>query len=145
MSLEIGSVFEGKVTNVMPFGAFVSFDKNISGMVHISEITNEYVENINDYIKNGDIVKVKVINIDNAGKISLSIKKASEPKKEPKPRTPEKVVPAEIDWSRKADEDMSFEDKLSRFKKDSDERMLALKRSNESKRSGGYHRGGNSY
>ena len=63
MSLEIGSVFEGKVTNVMPFGAFVSFDKNKSGMVHISEITNEYVENINDYIKNGDVVKVKVIEI----------------------------------------------------------------------------------
>ena len=145
MSLEIGSIFEGKVTNVMPFGAFVSFDKNKSGMVHISEITNEYVENINDYIKSGDVVKVKVISIDPAGKISLSIKKATEPKKESKPRTPDRAVPAEIDWSRKADEDMSFEDKLSRFKKDSDERMLALKRSNESKRSGGYHRGGNSY
>ena len=145
MSLEIGSVYEGKVTNVMPFGAFVSFENNKSGMVHISEITNEYVENIHDYIKNGDIVKVKVLNIDNAGKISLSIKKAVEPKKETKPRTPDRIVPAEIDWSRKADEDLSFEDKLSRFKKDSDERMMSLKHSNESKRSGGYHRGGNSY
>jgi len=147
MSLEIGSVVEGKVTSVMPFGAFVSIEGNNSGLVHISEITNEYIENINDYIKNGDKVKVKVIGVDKSGKISLSIKKALETKQdkhEKKSATPERIIPADIDWSRKADQDLSFEDKLSRFKKDSDERMMALKRSNESKRSGGYHRGRNS-
>ena len=58
--------------------------------------------------KSGDIVKVKVINIAPAGKISLSIKKATEPKKESKPRTPDRAVPAEIDWSRKADEDAKY-------------------------------------
>ncbi|MBE7015699.1 MAG: S1 RNA-binding domain-containing protein [Ruminococcaceae bacterium] len=145
MSLEVGSIIKGKVTSVMPFGAFVSLEGNKSGMIHISEITNEYINDINDYIKNGDIVKVRIIGIDKAGKISLSIKKALEKKKEPELPVSEKVRPADIDWWTKNDENLSFEDKLSRFKKDSDERMLALKRSKESKRSGGYHRGGNSY
>lgn len=145
MSLELGSIVEGKVVKVMPFGAFVSFDGNKSGMVHISEITSEYIKDIKDYIKTGDLVKVKVIGIDAAGKISLSIKKAIEHITEKKASVPQRVRPADIDWFSKPDEDLSFEDKLSRFKKDSDERMLALKRSNDSKRSGRNHRGGNSY
>ena len=145
MSLELGSIVEGKVIRVMPFGAFVSFNGNKSGMVHISEITSEYIKDINDYIKTGDSVKVKVIGIDDAGKISLSIKKAQEGTKERKVPQKQNIKPAEIDWFSKPDEDLSFEDKLSRFKKDSDERMLALKRSNDSKRSGRSHRGGNSY
>lgn len=145
MALEIGSIAEGCVTGVMPFGAFVSLPDNKSGLVHISEITNEYVENIHDYIKQGDKVKVKVIGIDKSGKISLSIKKALREEKA-KAAAPAHVRPADIDWGAKGDEELSFEDKLLRFKKDSDERMLALKRSNDSKRSGGYHRGGgNSY
>ena len=145
MSLELGSIVEGKVIRVMPFGAFVSFDGNKSGMVHISEITSEYIKDIKDYIKTGDLVKVKVIGIDAAGKISLSIKKAIDHIAEKKASSPQRVRPADIDWFTKPDEDLSFEDKLSRFKKDSDERMLALKRSNDSKRSGRSHRGGNSY
>lgn len=144
MSLEKGSVVEGKVTGVMPFGAFVSLPDNKSGLVHISEITREYVKDINDYIKQGDVVKVKVLDVDKNGKINLSIRQAQEKKqKQAKPAGP--VRPADIDWSLKEDEELSFEDKLSRFKKDADEKMLALKRSNESKRSGGYHRGGGSY
>ncbi len=144
MALEIGSILDGKVTGVMPFGAFVSLPNNKSGLVHISEITKEYIKDINDYIKQGDLVKVKVLDIDDKGKISLSIRKATEgsyPKKET-----EKIMrPADIDWSAKPDSELSFEDKLSKFKKDADEKMLALKRSNESKRSGGYSRGGRSY
>ena len=146
MSLEKGSIVDGKVTGVMPFGAFVSLPDNKSGLVHISEITKEYVKDINDHIKQGDEVKVKVIDIDKNGKINLSIRQAQEPKKKPKTeKSAGPVRPADIDWFQKNDEDLSFEDKLSRFKKDADEKMLALKRSNESKRSGGYHRGGNSY
>lgn len=145
MSLELGSIVEGNVIKVMPFGAFVSFDGDKSGMVHISEITSEYIKDINDYIKTGDFVKVKVIGIDPSGKISLSIKKALEINQEKNSPVPKKIRPADIDWFSKPDDDLSFEDKLSRFKKDSDERMLALKRSNESKCSGRNHRGGNSY
>lgn len=146
MALEVGSIIAGKVTGVMPFGAFVSLPGNASGLVHISEITKEYVENINDYIKNGDEVKVKVIDIDKNGKINLSIRQAEpmeKAKKCDKPKGP--VRPADVDSFFKTDEELSFEDKLSRFKKDADEKMLALKRSNESKRSGGYHRGGSTY
>ena len=73
MALKVGSVVSGKVSSVMPFGAFVSLPENKSGLVHISEITSEYVENINDYIKVGDAVEVKVLKIDKDDKISLSI------------------------------------------------------------------------
>ncbi len=146
MSLEKGSIVEGKVTGVMPFGAFVSLPDNKSGLVHISEITKEYVKDINDYIKQGDEVKVKVLDVDKNGKINLSIRQAQvTEKKQSKPKLAGPVRPADIDWWQKGDEELSFEDKLSRFKKDADEKMLALKRSNESKRSGGYHRGGGTY
>ena len=148
MAIEVGSVVEGKIVNVMPFGAFVALPEDKTGLVHISEVSSEYVEDINLVIKRGDVVKVKVIKIDDAGKISLSIKKAEEKKREKKreekPSKPVSIRPADIDWSRK-DDDLSFEDKLSKFKQDSDEKMLSLKRSNESKRSGGYKRGGSSY
>lgn len=148
MAIEVGSVVEGKIVNVMPFGAFVALPEDKTGLVHISEVSSEYVEDINSVIKRGDAVKVKVIKIDDSGKISLSIKKAEEKKrekkKEEKPAKPVSIRPADIDWSRK-DDDLSFEDKLSKFKQDSDEKMLSLKRSNESKRSGGYKRGGSSY
>ena len=146
MSLEKGSIVEGKVTGVMPFGAFVSLPDGKSGLVHISEITKEYVKDINDYIKQGDEVKVKVLDVDKNGKINLSIRQAKpEEKKQSREKTTGPIRPADIDWSLKDEGELSFEDKLSRFKKDADEKMLALKRSNESKRSGGYHRGGGSY
>ena len=148
MAIEVGNILEGKIVNVMPFGAFVALPEDKTGLVHISEISSEYVEDINTCIKRGDVVKVKVIKIEDSGKISLSIKKAEErkreKKREEKPQKPAIIRPADIDWSRK-DEDLSFEDKLSKFKQDSDEKMLSLKRSNESKRSGGYKRGGSSY
>lgn len=145
MALEIGSILDGKVTGVMPFGAFVSLPNNKSGLVHISEITKEYIKDINDYIKQGDAVRVKVLDIDAAGKISLSIRKAAESEKPKKEISAKPLRPADIDWSAKPDSELSFEDKLLKFKKDADEKMLALKRSNESKRSGGYSRGGHSY
>lgn len=145
MSLKVGSIITGKVQSVMPFGAFVSLPDNKSGLVHISEITTEYVENINDYIKVGDSVKVKVLDIDKLGKISLSIKRAKTERKPEISKTEGRVRPADIDWSGNAEKELSFEDKLSKFKKDADEKMLALKRSNDSKRSGGYRRGGSTY
>lgn len=145
--VSVGEIFDGKIVNVMPFGAFVEFGKKLSGLVHISEVSSGYVKDINDYIKKGDSVKVKVVKIDDNGKISLSIKQAQEPKKPREKKTEEKGVkkpvrPAEIDWSQKTD-DMSFEDKLSKFKTDSDEAFRTLKRNAASKRSGGYSRKGN--
>lgn len=147
MSLQVGNIVEGKISNVMPFGAFVSLPDNKTGLVHISEVAADYIKDISEHLKQGDVVKVKVIKIEDDGKISLSIKKAKslEPKRRevreaPKPRG--NARPMDIDWSRQNASEMSFEDKMSRFKQDSDEKMQALKRSNDSKRSGGYRRGG---
>ena len=143
----VGEVLDGKVVSVMPFGAFVEIVKNVSGLVHISEVSSDYVKDINEHIKKGDSVKVKVIKIDDDGKISLSIKQAVPPSPKREKRKEEKtqkqaVRPIEIDWSQNK-EDMSFEDKLSKFKADSDEAFRTLKRNAASKRSGGYSRKGN--
>ena len=142
--ISVGDVFEGKVLSVMPFGAFVDLGKKQSGLVHISELSNEYVKDINDHIKKGDTLKVKVIKIDENGKISLSAKQMQEPRKERSAEGMAKknIVPAEIDFSQK-DDNLSFEDKLSKFKTDSDENIRILKRNAASKRSGGYSRKGN--
>ena len=140
MSTEIGSLVSGKVVKVLPFGAFIQFGEGLTGLVHISEIARDYVEDINNHIKVGDQVEAVVVKIDENEKISLSIKKALAKKaKEPKPKQP--VRPADIDWSKKQDSEMSFEDRLSKFKLDSDENMAAIRRSADSKRSGGYKRG----
>lgn len=145
MSVEVGTVLEGKVVSIMPFGAFVSLPEGKSGLVHISEIADNYVSDVNEHLKQGQTVKVKVIKIDEKGKISLSIKKAVERTKKPEVKQTKSVRPMDIDWSRNNDSSLSFEDKLSKFKSESDEKMQSLRRSNESKRSGGYRRGGSAY
>ena len=143
--VSIGDIVEGKVVSIMPFGAFIEWDKNESGLVHISEVSNNYVKDINDHLKKGQLVKAKVIKIDDNGKISLSIKQATpRPERRERDEKTEKgpVRPADIDWSVKED-NLSFEDKLSKFKTDSDESLRILKRNAASKRSGGYSRKGN--
>ena len=145
--VSIGDIVEGKIVSIMAFGVFIEWDKKESGLVHISEVSNEYVKDINEHLKKGQIVKAKVIKIDDNGKISLSIKQAmsAEEKKEKQKNEKQERVPvrpADIDWSVK-DDNLSFEDKLSKFKTDSDEAFRILKRSAASKRSGGYSRKGN--
>ncbi len=141
MTVEVGNILEAKVVSIMPFGAFVSLPGGETGLVHISEIASDYVKNVSEYLKQGDIVKVKVIKIDEKGKISLSIKKAAEKNV----RQTKRIRPADIDWSKNNNENLSFEDKMNKFKMESDEKMASLKRSADSKRSGGYRRGGGSY
>lgn len=78
--IEIGSIVTGKVTGIQPYGAFVALNENTQGLVHISEITHGYVKDINDFLKVGDEIKVKVLSVDEeAGKIGLSIKATEEP------------------------------------------------------------------
>lgn len=145
MALEVGSVVKGNVTGVMKFGAFVALPDDKSGMVHISEISHEYVNDINDAIKVGDEVTVKVISIDN-GKISLSIKANLEkPAPKPKQKRPRKpyvpapkvTSPGDFQWEDSKNDSSSFEDMMSRFKKTSEDKMSDLKRGNESR---GYSR-----
>ena len=87
MQLEVGKIYEGKVTGITKFGAFVELEKGTTGMVHISEVANTYVNDIKDHITEGQQVKVKVLSLGDGGKISLSIKKAM-PAPEKKPFTP---------------------------------------------------------
>ena len=85
MQLEVGKIYEGKVTGITKFGAFVELDKDTTGMVHISEVANTFVNEIKDHLTEDQTVKVKVLNLGDDGKISLSIKKA-QPAPQRKPR-----------------------------------------------------------
>ena len=71
---EIGKIYDGKAIKIMDFGAFVNFMGSTDGLVHISQLKNERVEKVEDVISEGDIVKVKVLDIDSRGKIKLSMK-----------------------------------------------------------------------
>jgi len=73
---EIGKIYEGKVVKLMDFGAFVNFMGSKDGLVHISQLKNERVEKVSDVINEGDIVKVKVLDVDARGKVKLSMKEA---------------------------------------------------------------------
>ena len=79
MDLAVGAIVEGKVTGITKFGAFVALPEGKSGMVHISEVAASFVSDIKDFLQEGQQVKVKIINIDQAGRINLSIKKTTEP------------------------------------------------------------------
>ncbi|HEU4964448.1 MAG TPA: S1 RNA-binding domain-containing protein [Bacilli bacterium] len=78
MSIQVGSVVEGKVTGIKPFGAFVEVAEGKTGLVHISQVSHTFVNDINDVLKVGDTVQVKVLNVEDNGKISLSIKETLE-------------------------------------------------------------------
>ncbi len=75
MALEVGAVVEGKVTGITKFGAFVELPGGKTGMVHISEVAPTYVKEIRDYVTENQMVKVKILNIGEDGKVSLSMKK----------------------------------------------------------------------
>lgn len=127
MSINVGDIVECSVINITSYGAFVQLEDNKKGLIHISEVANKYVEDANTILKVGQVVKAKVLSIDN-GKISLSIKQLEKPqthKKEFKEYNNKKV---------ENNEPKSFEDILSKFMKESEERQIDLKRSFESKR-----------
>ncbi len=139
--LTVGEIVEGKITGITNFGIFADLGKGKSGMVHISEVSRTYVNDINELFKVGDVVKMKVMNITDEGKISLSIKRALEPEKtgESAPRKPrepraprEAAKPAynSYTWTPKKQEPASFEEMMNRFKQTSDEKFSDLKRKN---------------
>ncbi|MBQ4628332.1 MAG: S1 RNA-binding domain-containing protein [Clostridia bacterium] len=117
MAIEVGKIYDGKVTGLSKFGAFVQLPEGKSGMVHISEVSNNYVNDIHDHLAEGNEVRVKVIGIDEKGRINLSIKKAVEPEKVPEKKP------------------VSFEDMLSKFKQESDDKFADYRMSKENRRS----------
>lgn len=130
MSLIPGKIIEGKVVNITKFGAFIEVEDKV-GLLHISEISKDYVKNVGDYLKENDTIRVKVISIDDDGKISLSIR-ALEPKKK-------SCAPEEVDWSKQkkvVPRKENFEDTLSKFLKESEDRFKDLKVQKNNARSG---------
>ena len=152
---------EGKVTSITKFGAFVALDNGKSGLVHISEIANSFVNDVHDFLQEGQTVKVLVLSTEN-GKINLSIKKALPQQERPafRPRTsgaPRTAgapghtgAPRSAPQSRPAfarqqstlapSADQSFEDKLKQFLSSSEGKMADLNRSIDGKRGGGRRR-----
>ena len=136
MAIEVGTVVEGEVTGITNFGAFLQLPEGKVGLIHISEVSNVYVKDIHDFLKEHQKVKAKVLSIDARGKIALSLKQLEE-----KPETPAKPVrpkeaPVVEKRAPRQTGPLSFEDKLSKFMKDSDDRLLDLRRNTESKRGG---------
>ena len=175
MAIEVGNVFEGRVTGVKPFGAFVALPEGRVGMVHISEVSNEFVQDINTVLHDGDAVKVQVINIAPDGKIALSIKRLLPPVPRqpreghpagPRPggvrngqeggrsgggrgagrapreggRGPARAAAPRV-WQPTAPAraaNLRFEDMMSRFKSQSEEKMADLDHETNNRRGGGY-------
>ncbi|UJF33109.1 S1 domain-containing RNA-binding protein [Paenibacillus hexagrammi] len=185
MAIEVGTKLEGRVTGITHFGAFVELAEGVTGLVHISEIADNYVKDVNDHLKLDDKVTVKVINVDKDGKIGLSIKQTIDKPVEERPARPERqggggyqgrpsgdrggfqggrpgggdrgMAPGGgggrpgggggfnrggdrggrgFNKQQGGNRPASFEDKVSRFLKDSEERISSLKKNTESKRGG---------
>ncbi|MGV3488454.1 MAG: S1 domain-containing RNA-binding protein [Tuberibacillus sp.] len=130
MSIEAGSKLQGKVTGITNFGAFVELPGGKTGLVHISEVADHYVKDINEVLTVGAEVTVKVLQVEDDGKIGLSIRKAVD---HPKPARPGRGGSG---GGKRQKKDTTFEDKILRFLKDSEDRLTALKRHTESKRGG---------
>jgi S1 RNA binding domain protein len=166
LNIAPGQVVGGKVQGVTNFGAFIELPGGLVGLVHISEIADTYVKDVKDYLKAGDEVKVKVLNVDGK-KVGLSIKQAldrpkpatdanrprpdaarprpdfSRPRPDfsrPRPDFPHRRdnSPGEGYYKRPEPEPVTLDDKIAKFMKDSDERMQSLKAKNDNKKRGRY-------
>ncbi len=144
----IGEIYEGKVTGLTSFGAFVRMSNGESGMVHISEVAATYVKDITEFLSEGQEVKVKVLAINENNKISLSIKQTlpqpektqDAPKREPRQSNYQRNN-SQRSFSQQAQKPqqsvssapMSFEDMMAKFKQESDEKISVLKKSGDFK------------
>lgn len=163
MQLEVGAILEGKVTRVKDFGAFVKLPDGTNGMVHISEVSNEYIQELSEVLSEGQTVNVKVMSVSPEGKVALSIKRTQErpeggapqrnnrnndaPRQNrgPKPqqRSSRQSDPGKV-WQPRVQAaqtgEVSFEDMMSKFKTQSEEKISDLKKVTEAHRGGGYSR-----
>ena len=114
---------EGTVKTITNFGAFVALPENRTGMVHISEVANCYVSDIRQHLTEGQNVKVKVMKIDENGKVALSIKKAEEFQPRRGNRSEGPQVGSEAPKAKASAEPLTFEEKLKQFMSDSDSKI----------------------
>lgn len=155
MEPQVGSIIEGKVAGITKFGAFIALEGGQSGLVHISEVANTFVNDVHDFLQEGQPVKVLVLSAER-GRINLSIKKALPPSERPAPRGPRPAggagfrpaaphgavhpkpapgsgVPA-AKQPLPPSGDAAFEDKLKRFLSTSEGKMADLNRGMDGKR-----------
>jgi len=125
MAVQVGSIIEGKVTAIKPFGMFVAISETEQGLVHISQVANGFVKDINEHFSVGDEVKVKVLSIDDAGKISLSVR-AALPQEERDARDDRRGGNRGGDRNARRDNSASFEDKLKKWLKHSEENLATI-------------------
>ena len=148
--MEIGTVLEGKVTGITKFGAFVSLQDGKSGLIHISEVANTFVNDVHDFLSVGQIVKVKVLSISPEGKISLSAKRAEEqgtdtrqsprrPEERPRPAPAAAAPRAErvMPYVPVRSDDQGFEDKLKQFMQEADKKISGNKLFEQQRKSRG--------
>lgn len=148
MQLAVGNIVEGKVAKITAYGAFVDIDGGGTGMIHISEVANSYVKDINDHVKVGENVTVKVIGINEQNKVSLSIKETQEkpaaspafqgrpqgggrPQGQGRPQGGSPRPGAPRSFGRPAAVQSTgdpFEDMMNKFKKSSDDKLSDLKK-----------------
>ena len=151
MEPEVGSILEGKVTTITKFGAFVALEGGKSGLIHISEIANYFVNDVHDFLQEGQSVKVKVLSTEN-GKINLSIKRLQPPAPRPaagiRPAATRSAAPRPVHSGPRSEgrpfqqplaptADSSFEDKLKQFMSASEGKLSDLNRNMDGKRGGG--------
>lgn len=128
MELRVGAILEGKVTSLTKFGAFVTLPNGKTGMVHISEIANTYVNDISEHLSAGQVTQVKVIGIDDAnGRINLSIKKALLEQEAPQIQRQSSARPAPASNRAPAPKEATFEDRLKQFMTESDSKISRIK------------------
>ena len=140
MDLTVGAIIEGKVKSITNFGAFIALPENRTGMVHISEVANAYVNDIRQYLTEGQDVKVMVIALDPAGKINLSMKRL-EPKpaapnrqrggndrpKAPRQGGPRSNAPTPTQATVAKSSDQIFEERLKQFMSEYDSKISSLR------------------
>ena len=137
MELTVGAILDGKVKSITKFGAFIALPENQTGMVHISEITHAYVNDIHEHLAEGQDVKVMVIGLEN-GKVNLSIKRLqpreaaprrdARPAGENRPQASRPARPAEVTPPpAPKTADQLFEEKLKAFMAESDSKIASCK------------------
>ena len=135
MELTVGTVLEGKVRSITNFGAFIALPENMTGLVHISEVSNSFVSDIRQHLTEGQDVKVMVLG-NEEGKLKLSIKRLqprpnrdSAPRRESagndRPRTGRPAAPITPPAPKTADQ--LFEEKLKQFRAESDSKISSLR------------------
>jgi S1 RNA binding domain protein len=131
MSITVGKIVEGEITGITNFGAFIKLENGKTGLCHISEVSDDYVKDIKNYLTKGDTVKVKIIKIE-GDKISLSIKaaKPKEEKKSPKPKKQKQYRGPKKD----------FEDLLDDFMKESSQKLQEVQTKKNSRKGNNYNK-----